>query len=76
MLECFALFVAEELLTYFICINIPVSNMYVLFICKMIACVIVPNLMNYAIFHKTEEYAYFFKLILKITKIVQFKDGV
>ncbi len=73
ILECFTLFVAEELLTYFICINIPVSNIYLLFVCKMFMCVLVPNLMNYAIFHKTEEYEYFLKLILKVTKIVHRK---
>ena len=71
MLECFALFVIEELLTYIICISLPVSNIYLLFICKIVICIIIPNLINYAIFHKTEEYDYFIKLILKVFKIVK-----
>lgn len=70
ILECFGLFIIEELVTYFICIIIPLSNIYLLFVCKMIACVIVPNLMNYVIFRKTEEYEYFSKLIFRVTNIV------
>lgn len=71
MLQCFVLFIIEELLTYFICINIPVSNIYLLFVCKMIACLIVPNLINFAIFHESEEYKYFTKLFSKFLKIVK-----
>lgn len=71
ILQCFVLFIIEEMFTFFICVNIPVSNVYLLFLCKMLVCLVAPNLINYAIFHKTEEYMYFTKLFYKVLKIVK-----
>ncbi len=73
MLECFSLYVFEELVTYFICISIPISNIYILFVCKAVICVVVPNVINYILFRKTEEYAYLIQLVLKTLKIVRIR---
>ncbi len=73
MFECFALYVVEELVTYFICISIPISNIYILFVCKAVVCVVVPNAINYILFRKTEEYAYLIQLVFKTLKIVKFR---
>lgn len=70
IIECFLLFVFEELLTYFICLMIPVSNIYLLFICKIFVCVFIPNFITFVIFNKTEEYIYFKNIILKTIKMV------
>ncbi len=71
IVECFALFLFEELLTYIICINIPIVNIYLLFISKVVACIIIPNLINYIIFRNTDEYLYFKSIILRTVKIVK-----
>ncbi len=70
MAKCFTLFLIEELLTYAVCINIPITNIYLLFICKIAVCAVIPNLMNFIIFRNTEEFMYFKNLILKTIKIV------
>lgn len=54
---------AEVIAAYKISRMIPVGNEYLRFMMQMIVCVMVPNMVNYALFFRTKEFSYFRKLV-------------
>lgn len=68
MLLCFAVFVLELTVTYGCCCLVPSIGQILQFGMKMIICLIVPNMMTFILFHKTDEFHYLIGLIMKTLK--------
>lgn len=68
MMLCFAVFVLELTVTYGCCLLVPTSFPILSFGVKMVICVIIPNMMTFILFHKTDEFHYLIELIMKTLK--------
>ena len=68
MLLCFAIFILELSVTYGFCYLVPSSGPIVSFGMKMIICLIVPNMMTFILFHKTDAFHYLTGLVMKTLK--------
>lgn len=67
-IKYFFLFVVIAVLTYTLASIIKISNLWMKVICNGIICLIVPNLILFAIYRKTEKFDYFKKLIVDTLK--------